>query len=70
MTPVRRSARRRLFPARGASLALGLALVAGLAGCQERRPPAFDEKRAFDDLATQVGFGPRDWSIAELHVRQ
>ena len=72
MTPVRRSARRRLFPARGASLALGLALVASLAGCQERRPPAFDEKRAFEDLATQVVPGTpahercRDWLVARF----
>jgi len=59
MTPTPRSARRRGNASRLAMLALGCGLVAGLAGCQERRPPAFDEKRAFADLATQVGFGPR-----------
>jgi len=77
MTRTSRSARRRRFPARAALLALGLALAAGLAGCQERRPPPFDEKRAFADLATQVGFGPRvpgtpahdrcrDWMVAQF----
>jgi glutaminyl-peptide cyclotransferase len=41
-----------------------LALVAAcstllVSGCTDRRAPAFDEARAFEDLKTQIAFGPR-----------
>jgi glutaminyl-peptide cyclotransferase len=44
---------------RAGGLAFGLWLVFAFAGCREGHPPAFDDARAFTDLAAQVGFGPR-----------
>jgi len=41
-------------------LAVVLVLAAGLSGCDERPVPAFDEARAFEDLKSQVAFGPRN----------
>ncbi len=60
------------------TLALAVALSAVLvSGCTDRRAPAFDEARAFEDLKAQVAFGPRvpgtrahdqcrDWIAAKL----
>jgi hypothetical protein len=57
-------------------IALPLLLLA-LAGCTDRTAPSFDEARAFEDLKTQVAFGPRipgtpaheqckDWMVARF----
>ena len=56
-----------------------LALAAVLGGCRTASTPAFDEQRAFDDLVSQVSFGPRnpgspghakcrDWLVERLRA--
>jgi Zn-dependent M28 family amino/carboxypeptidase len=68
----------RPFRSHAAPALLVAGLLAGvvvLAGCQGQRVPAFDQARAYQDVATQVGFGPRvpgspahdrcrDWLVA------
>jgi Zn-dependent M28 family amino/carboxypeptidase len=66
-----------LFP-RASALALVAAFSTLLiSGCTDRAAPPFDEARAFEDLKTQVAFGPRvpgtpaheqckEWIAAEL----
>jgi hypothetical protein len=58
-------------------LVVTLTLAASLGGCRTQSTPSFDEKRAFDDVVSQVSFGPRvpgseghakcrDWLVEQL----
>jgi len=48
-----------MFRSRARWLVPFLVVPAALAGCHSTHLPAFDQDRAFKDLATQVQFGPR-----------